>query len=70
MTAKKSFTLMQAAQRLGISRAAVHKAIQSGRLRARYKVIKLRQWMIESADLSAYRVSFLHQQAGKKLLNG
>jgi excisionase family DNA binding protein len=70
MQSKRSFTLMEAAQRLGISRAAVHKAIRTGRLRARYRLVKLRAWLIDESDLRAYRVSPSHQEAGKKLLNG
>jgi predicted DNA-binding protein (UPF0251 family) len=66
MQAKHSFTLLEAARRLGISRAAVHKAIRAGRLKARSRVVKLRTWLIDGRDLAAYRVSFLHQEAGKK----
>ena len=71
---KKTFTITQAAKTLKISRAAVHQAIQEGRLRARLgkvvqtKVVKtvIEAWTIDAKSLKDYRVSAAHQIAGKK----
>ena len=61
MKQKKSYTIAQAAEHLGISRSAVHKAIKTGRLKAKSAVLKLRSWAIDSASLASFRVSESHQ---------
>jgi excisionase family DNA binding protein len=66
MPRKRTYTILEAARKLGISRAAVHKAIKAGRLKARHKVVKLRSWIIEAADLASYQVSIPQQERGKK----
>ena len=70
---KKTFTITEAAKRLGISRAAVHKAIQEGRLEAKEaKIIKTivhetTGWVITAAAISNFQVSVSHQTRGKKI---
>jgi predicted DNA-binding protein YlxM (UPF0122 family) len=64
------YTITEAAKKLGISRAAVFDAIKSKRLRAKKgKFTVAREvigWHIATKDLDQYRVSDLHQEAGKK----
>ena len=69
MPAKKNLTISEAAKKLGISRQAVHLAIQKGVLKARAKRVVSVVWMIPVEALEAYRVSSVHQRAGKKILN-
>jgi hypothetical protein len=65
--------MTEAAKELGITRAAVHRAIKQGRLEAaRGEIIKVVQtkttgWKISPASLNSYRVSLLHQWVGKKI---
>jgi predicted transcriptional regulator len=67
------YTITEAAKELGITRAAVHRAIKQGRLEAeRGEIIKLVQtktqgWKISRPSLDSYRVSLLHQWVGKKI---
>lgn len=63
---KKAFTITEAAKKLGISRQAVHLAIQRGALKARAKKVIEVVWYIPEASLESYRVSGLHQSTGKK----
>jgi excisionase family DNA binding protein len=66
------YTITEAAKELGITRAAVHRAIKQGRLEAeRGQIIKLVRtkttgWKISQPSLNSYRVSLLHQWVGKK----
>jgi excisionase family DNA binding protein len=54
MPTKKTFTLTEAAKKLGISRQAVHKAIEKGTLKARrIKVVK-NEWQISADALRSY----------------
>lgn len=62
MKEKKSYTVSQAAEHLGISRSAVHKAIKTGRLKAKSAVLKLRSWAIDSVNLESFQVSESHQE--------
>jgi excisionase family DNA binding protein len=70
---KRYYTITDAAKELGITRAAVHRAIKQGRLEAeRGESIKLVQtkskgWKIPQSSLNSYRVSLLHQWVGKKI---
>lgn len=68
MERKRFHTITEAAKALGITRAAVHRAIKQGRLEAsRGKIVQVTQgWRITSKSLEGYRVSTPHQQAGKK----
>lgn len=67
---KRFYTIIDAAKRLGITRAAVYEAIHKGRLEAEEgKVVQVkvaRGLRIPAKSLSAYRVSLLHQWVGKK----
>jgi hypothetical protein len=63
---KKSFTITEAAKKLGISRQAVHKAIAAGTLKARKRQVVKIEWQIPGDALRAYSVSGAHQSAGKK----
>jgi excisionase family DNA binding protein len=67
------YTITEAAKELGITRAAVHRAIKQGRLEAeRGEIIKIirattKGWKISQPSLNSYRVSLLHQWVGKKI---
>lgn len=73
-TPAKSYTITEAAKKLGISRQAVHGAMKKGLIEAkREKIVQTRivkstivAWKIPETSLEAYRVSALHQTAGKK----
>jgi hypothetical protein len=66
-------TITEAAKQLGITRAAVHRAIKQGRLEAergeivRTIVTRTHGWKISPKSLTEYRVSLLHQWVGKKI---
>jgi len=63
---------------LGVTKAAVYKAVKQGRLDAeRGKIVQvktvkvtIRGLRIPTKSLNAYRVSMLHQWVGKKLTDG
>ncbi|HXF75906.1 MAG TPA: helix-turn-helix domain-containing protein [Methylomirabilota bacterium] len=73
---KKTYTITEAAKKLGISRQAVHDAIKKGLLEAEkgkfVQVIEIKRtvrgWHIPAAELEAYRkrLSLSHQERGKK----
>jgi hypothetical protein len=65
-TKKTTFTITQAAKKLGISRQAVHEAILKGQLEAEKGEIVQTVWLVPSTALKAYRVSLSHKQRGKK----
>jgi len=73
LSRKPYHTITEAAKELGITRAAVHRAIKQGRLEAeRGEIIKLvrtktKGWKISQPSLDSYRVSLLHQWVGKKI---
>jgi predicted DNA-binding protein (UPF0251 family) len=62
----KGYTLRQAAKKLGITPQGVHKAIKSGRLKARTQKIHKQVWVISPEDLKAYVVSLSHKKRGQK----
>jgi excisionase family DNA binding protein len=70
---QRNYTITEAAKQLGISRAAVHRAIKQGRLEAergeivRTITTRTRGWKISQKSLTDYRVSLLHQLIGKKI---
>ena len=70
MPTKKIYTITEAAKKLKVSRAAIHAAISQKRLKAKKgKFIVTREvigWHISAKELDKYRVSELHQEAGKK----
>ena len=67
---RKDFTLTEAAKKLGISRQAVHKAIEKGTLKARKIRVSKSEWQISAEALRSYSVSELHQSIGKKITDG
>jgi excisionase family DNA binding protein len=72
-THRRDYTITEAANELGITRAAVHRAIKQGRLEAeRGEIVRIiksttKGWKISQKSLNAYRVSTLHQWVGKKI---
>lgn len=64
------YSITQAARELGITRAAVHRAIKQGRLEGVrgeiVRVVRTKAWQIAGKNLDNYRVSLLHQEVGKK----
>lgn len=68
MTTKKTYTIREAAKKLGITPESVLKAIQRGRLKARKKSIKVPQkiWIIDVSSVESYVVSKSHQSRGLK----
>ncbi|MFI5303732.1 MAG: helix-turn-helix domain-containing protein [Nitrospiria bacterium] len=68
MATKKTYTIREAAKKLGITPESVLKAIQKGRLKAQKKVVKVPQEirMIEDLSVEAYVVSKSHQSRGSK----
>jgi len=68
MPAKKTYTITEAAKKLGISRQAVHDAIQRKLLRAEWGevIVRKRALLIPADSIRSYRVSASHQSAGKK----
>jgi predicted transcriptional regulator len=64
---KRHYTITEAARELGITRAAVHRAIKQGRLEAergdiiRVVTTRTKGWKISQQTLDNYRVSLLHQ---------
>ena len=67
---RRYYSITEAARGLGITRAAVHRAIKQGRLEAvRGEIVRLvrtKAWRIVRESLDNYRVSLLHQEVGKK----
>jgi excisionase family DNA binding protein len=68
MPAKKTYTITEAAKRLGISRQAVHEAIKKGLLEAEQVEVVQSVWQIPAQSLKTYRVSQSHKQRGEKNL--
>ena len=68
-------SITQAAKALGITRAAIHRAIKQGRLeadRGEFEIVKIvkmkiKGWRISAKNLDLYRVSSFHQWVGKKI---
>ena len=56
-TKKKTYTITEAAKRLGISRQAVHEAITKGLLKARQGKIITFGWLIPEDALTKYKAS-------------
>ena len=69
-TPQKSYTITEAAKKLGITRGAIHEAIKKGRLEARWgertRLVKDKVLLISAKDLKAYRVDAARQYSGKK----
>ena len=73
-TTPTSYTITEAAKKLGVSRQAVHDAIKKGLLEGEkgsfVQVVEInrvmRGWRIPQKSLEAYEVSASHKQRGKK----
>jgi DNA-binding XRE family transcriptional regulator len=68
--AKKFYTVSEAAKKLRVTRATLHKAIEAGRLSATWttisQTIQKRARVISAASLSAFKVDKDQQKRGKK----
>jgi excisionase family DNA binding protein len=62
----KSYTITEAAKKLGISRQAVHLAISNRQLKANKTKVVQTIWLIPESALQDYRVSASHKWRGKK----
>jgi hypothetical protein len=67
-TKKTQFTITEAAKKLGITRAAVHAAIQAGRLRAKWgkTTREIKALLISEKDLNIFEVDPNQKARGKK----
>ncbi|MDP2601324.1 MAG: helix-turn-helix domain-containing protein [Deltaproteobacteria bacterium] len=65
-TKKTTYTITEAAAKLGVSRQAVHEAIKKGLLKARQGKIVTIGWLIPEDALKAYKVSVSHQKRARK----
>ena len=69
-TPKKTYTITEAAKKLQVTRAAIHKAIQDKRLKAKWgesaRVVKQKALIISEEDLKAFQVDIEQQSRGKK----
>mgnify|MGYP001370436803 CR=1 FL=1 len=68
MSKAKTYTITEAAKKLGISRQAVHEAIRKGQIEAqKTKIIRvISGFSIPAKSLDAYEVSDSHKRRGKK----
>ena len=66
MSKRKSYTIAQAAKKLGVSRQAVHDAIRTGRLKHEELEVVTKVKLIPAAALAEYHVSLSHKSRGKK----
>jgi predicted DNA-binding protein (UPF0251 family) len=64
---KTHFTITEAAKKLGISRQAIHDAIQKGQLKAKRGQIVQTAWILSASAIESYQVSLRHKTAGKKI---
>ena len=67
-TPKKSFTITEAAKKLGVSRQAVHAGIKSGRLPAKWGKRITKILLISEKDLKAFSIDPEQKARGKKRL--
>lgn len=58
-------SVIEAARSLGISREAVYKAIEDGRLKARLKVVSRKVWRVDPDSLKGFHVSSAHKKIGE-----
>lgn len=66
MKRTKPYSPTEAAKKLKVSRAAIHEAIKTKRLKATYKIKKVRVYEIAPSELDAFEVSPRHQKAGQE----
>jgi hypothetical protein len=67
---QKTYTITEAAKKLGITRAAVHQAIRKGHLDADWgetiHIVRKKALLIPAESLKSYRVDSSRQERGKK----
>ena len=63
---KGTYTIAEAAKKLGVTTKAVYAAIKDGRLKASQEEITVSALVISAADLKKYRVDSSRQARGKK----
>ena len=66
MKKPKSYTITEAAKKLGVSRQAVHEAIHRKQLKAEKVKVVTEIWLVPESALKDYRVSTSHKLRGKK----
>ena len=66
MAKKGTYTIAEAAKKLGVTTKAVYAAIKDGRLKASQEEITVSALVISAADLKKYRVDSSRQARGKK----
>ena len=66
MTYKKTLSVGEAAKRLGISRQAVHYAIERGDLKARKKIVQKVEFRIPEDEVESYVVNTTRRESGMK----
>jgi predicted DNA-binding protein YlxM (UPF0122 family) len=69
-TPQKTYTVNEAAKKLGVTRAAIHQAIKEGRLDFEWgeaiHIIRKKARLITGEALKSYQVDLSHQDRGKK----
>jgi len=63
--AGKWLSVVEASRVLGITRPAIYKAIQEGRLKARERIVSRRVWQIAQESVNGFEVSEHHQKMGE-----
>lgn len=67
---KNTYTITEAAKKLGITRAAVHRAVRKKRLDAEWgeivREVRSKALLITAGSLNSYRVDESRQARGKK----
>jgi len=59
-------SVVEAAERLGVTRETIYQAIESGKLRAQLKTVTRKVWRIDPASFAGYKVSPARQRIGKR----
>jgi excisionase family DNA binding protein len=65
-TTQKTYTISEAAKRLGVSRAAIYKAIKDQRLNAEWVKTVVRTRVVSAESIDSYQVDSSRQERGKK----
>ena len=69
-TTPKTYTVNEAAKKLGVTRAAIHQAIKEGRLDFEWgeavHILRKKARLIPAEALKTYQVDLSHQDRGKK----
>jgi excisionase family DNA binding protein len=59
-------SVVEVANRLGVTRETVYEAIKTGRLKARLKTVSRKVWRVDPQSLAGFEVSASHQKRGKR----